>query len=161
VPTGGTVTYSQVTSGSRLVPKYAYAYSGSSTAGNTFAFSLRTAASASGYSVGEKVCLEIETEFVTAPSNIRNIYAYIDAAGASVQCGLNVVDPATSPTVPGWADQYPEGRCLWRTPIFTVPVGTTSLRVWVQVYMEAGVTTGSCEFVLHSAVLRKYPGALA
>lgn len=157
IPAGGAVTYGQVASGSRLVPKYSASYSGAAAGSAAQIFAIRCPNATTGFAVNDRIYFEVETEFVgAAPVGIKQIYPYIDFGSGNI-LSCNLMDNA----VAGWAGEYPTGRCVWRSPIYTVPAGATSARFWMYVYLENGATVASCDLVVHSAVVRKYPGTLA
>lgn len=147
---GSTITYLTTTSGLRTVPRFQVAFSGSA-GGNTF-MSYRQPTASTGFAVGDKIQFELDWELMAAPVGLKSVSAYIDMGG-----GKLLYATFMDSSVAGWNDQYPSGRMLTRSPIYAIPAGTTTLRMWIYVYVENAVTTGSVDIVFHSCTVRKLP----
>lgn len=153
--TGHSVVASKVADGTKNSQKLAASYSG---AGWSAADQLQIygAAVSTGYSVGDKIVFEIEVEITGTPVALKAFYGYLTVAGAGhTLCTTGYQGSGEA----GILGVIPTGKMVLRSPIYTIQESTTSLRPFISVRYDTGVTAASVDFIVHSAVIRKVPFA--
>lgn len=109
-----------------------------------------------GFSVGDKVCFEIEAEVTGTPVAFKTVYGDLLVGGASEHA---YTEGFLGSAASGALGVVPSGRFVLRSPIYTIPGTATGLRPFIIAKYETGVTSASCDLIIHSAVVRKVPFA--